>query len=152
MWTLWRKIYFIKTVSEVWKGDFNWSWFWSSKVCSLMLWWYLSPARHFYSYWLWPYCACPFNLYSGIYLKLWNSFAFTWPIEDFCPLSFFFSESPDKIRVYVHKSCREVCITIRSANIFTTSLFSTSINLNKILLKIVINSHPFNLHPGKWFP
>ena len=22
-----------------------------------MLWWYLSPARHFYSDWLWPYCV-----------------------------------------------------------------------------------------------
>ena len=25
-----------------------------------MLWWYLSPARHFYSDWLWPYCV-PWN-------------------------------------------------------------------------------------------
>ena len=25
--------------------------------CTLMLWWYLSPARHFYSDWLWPYCV-----------------------------------------------------------------------------------------------
>ena len=23
-----------------------------------MLWWYLSPARHFHSDWLWPYCEC----------------------------------------------------------------------------------------------
>ena len=38
------------------RGDFNWCWFWSSKVCTLMMWWYLSPARHFYSDWLWPYC------------------------------------------------------------------------------------------------
>jgi len=37
--------------------NFNWCWFWSSQVCTLMLWWYLSPARHFYSDWLWPYCA-----------------------------------------------------------------------------------------------
>ena len=25
-------------------------------VCTLMLWWYLSPARHFFSDWLLPYC------------------------------------------------------------------------------------------------
>ena len=26
-------------------------------VSALKVWWYLSPARHFYSHWLWPYCA-----------------------------------------------------------------------------------------------
>ena len=28
----------------------------------VMLWWYFSPARHFYSDWLWPYCVPAFNL------------------------------------------------------------------------------------------
>ena len=72
MWTLRNKIYFIKNSS--WKfyevrserRDFNWYWFWSSYlsryVLTLMLWWYLSPARHFYSDWLWPYCELGIGL------------------------------------------------------------------------------------------
>ena len=63
MWTLWNKIYFIKY--SFWKfyevraerGDFNWCWFWSSEVCTLMLRWYLLRLFYFYSDWLWPYCV-----------------------------------------------------------------------------------------------
>ena len=33
-----------------------------------MLWWYLLPARHFYSDWPWPYCVSPCYLVVGRWL------------------------------------------------------------------------------------
>ena len=54
---VWKKLLlkYYEVRSE--RGDFNWCWFCASKVCTLMLRWYLSPSPTFFSDWLWPYCG-----------------------------------------------------------------------------------------------
>ena len=60
-----------------------------------VLWWYLSPARHFYSDWLWPYCGndlVQLNLADNLMNKLLkNPDPFIWFDSNFkygCELKF----------------------------------------------------------------
>ena len=119
---LWSKIYFIR--NSFWKfyemrserGDFNWCRFWSSLVwiCTLMLWLYLSPARQFYSDWLWPYCV---YLKSTQYKKLEpNSLRFTYQNLKSC-------KSHEKMKQRTSDSCFQFFINKSSILMFFVLFF-----------------------------